>query len=94
MVVSKPGDAPTAEVARGTREVSVSVSGCSGCFKSARIKLPGNVTGVAPLSSHFSGAMNSSGMYWLGDTVWESSCFGNSSGRCGSVRRTYLVAYK
>lgn len=94
VVFSEPGFAPTAEPARGTQQVSVSVSGCNGCYKSQLIKLPGNVIDVAPLTSKFSGAMNSTGMYWLGDTVWESSCFGNTTGSCGSVQRTYLVAYE
>lgn len=94
LVASEPGLAPTAEPARGTQQVSVSVSGCNGCYKSQLIKLPGNVLDIAPLTSKFSGAMNSTGMYWLGDTVWESSCFGNTTGACGSVQRTYLVYYQ
>jgi hypothetical protein len=91
VVFSSPG-AAVAE-SRGTQEVTLAVSGCSGCFKSALVKLPGNVIDVAHMGSDFSGAVNSSGIYWLGDTVWESTCFGNSSGKCGSVRRTYLIAY-
>ncbi len=78
---------------RSTQEVTLSVSGCSGCFDSALVKMPGDVTGVAHMSSDFSGSVNSSGIHWLGDTVWETACFGNSSGSCGSVRRTYLIAY-
>ncbi|MCP4657438.1 MAG: hypothetical protein GY856_18690 [bacterium] len=90
-VVSNP---PTSEAeSRATREVTLSVSGCSGCFNSAYVILPGNVIDVAHMSSDFSGAVNSSGIHWLGDRVWETACFGNSSGRCGSVRRTYLIAY-
>jgi len=92
LVVSNPSTSQPES--RGTQEVTLTVSGCSGCFNSAYVILPGNVTGVAHMSSDFSGAVNSSGIYWLGDRVWETACFGNSTGSCGSVRRTYLVAYQ
>ena len=80
--------------ARGTQKVTLRVTGCNGCFNSQTVTLPGNIKEVGLLSSQLTGGANYTGLHWVGDTAFEKSCFGTPSVACGSVTRTYLIAYE
>lgn len=81
---------------RATRERTVTLrhKGCSTCKSSPLVQLPGTIEGVELLSSQFTGGVSRTEVRTLGKVMFERTCFGFVTTRCGSVARTYLVSFQ
>lgn len=85
-----------ASATRATKERTVTLrhKGCRTCKSSPLVKLPGTIEGVELLSSQFTGGVSRTEARTLGKVIFERTCFGFATTRCGSVSRTYLVSFQ